>query len=217
MNLKDPMVGARRRVAGAAALVGLLAAAPAAGAIELPRSLAGLSPQDFASRVTVIDDPLEDSVVLSTKPAYRRDRSVTGAHVGDAHLQAVVERKTGATSWRVSYDLYYAGPKKSLDVAQFRSGGELRRVTPRIAYHWQDECYEAISTCSQYVRVVVDIPETTVREMAGSYRAADRTPWLMRLKDRNGADVTVGLAPAEAAGLLAAVQQNNVVRPLAAD
>ncbi len=216
MYLTPPKVGALRRLAGAAALVGLLATAPAAGAIELPRSLASLSPQDFASRIAVIDDPLEDGVVLSTKPAYKRDRSATGAHVGDAHLQSTIDRKTGARSWQISYDLYYAGPKKSLDVAQFRSGGELRKVSPRIAYHWQDECFESISICGQYVRVVVEIPEDTVREIAASYRAADRTPWTMRFKDANGADVTVGLAPAEAAGLLAAVQQRNVATPMAA-
>lgn len=197
------------RLALLAIAVPLIAAAPAIAHERLPSGLAQLSPSDFASRVRIVDDHLEPTIVLSSRDGYKRSRSIGGARAHEVYLQAVVDRETGRVSWQVWHELSTGGQRK-LGSVEYASGGERLEQSGFVAMeNWLDQCppTDGIGSCNHFVRVAFELPDRTVREIADAYRPGDRTPWPLRFKEANGRDITSGLAPAEAAGLILALER----------
>lgn len=184
------------------------AAAPAAASDTLPRSLAVVTPAVFASRADIADDPREPGIVVSTRRGYMRDRSLQGASADDVHLRAVIDRGTGKVTWQVWHELAYTWGQKDLFAVHYSSGGTERQVRPFQVEHRPDRCpaVDAVGFCGLATRVGFELPENTVREIAGSYVPGSRASWRLRFQDAGGRDVTGGLAPAEAAGLLQVVE-----------
>jgi len=186
----------------------LLASPQVASAYEsLPRQLASLSPQDFADTVVVDDDPLKPVVMLSTQPGYTRGRSIEGAYAQDVHLRAVVDRNTGSVKWQVWHDLVNVRGHKNVVAVHYQQAGSMAAADPLAVDRWLDECppTDGIGSCNQFTRVAFELPEDVVRDVAASYRAGSREPWRLHFKDVSGRDVTGGIAPAEAAGLVQAL------------
>lgn len=187
----------------------MLAFTPAAEAYErLPRALAALSPADFARQVHVTDDQARPAVVLSTREGYERGRVVQGAHVDDVHLRAVVDRASGRVTWQVWHDLVTVRRHRNVVSVQYMADGELRTAKPIAVDHSLGQCppTDGPGFCNRITRIAFELPERTVREMAASYDAKSRVPWRLHFRDAAGRDVTSGIAPAEAAGLIAAVE-----------
>ena len=186
----------------------IIPAAPAFAYERLPSALAKLSPSDFAGKVRIVDDPLEPAIVLSTQDGYTRGRSIKGAQANDVHLRALVDRETGQVSWQVWHQLSYVGQQRNLESVHYLAGGALKQSGVMAVEHWLDQCppTDGIGSCNQFTKVGFELPDRTIREIAGAYRAGQQTPWRLRFKDRDGRDITGGLAPAEAAGLLHALE-----------
>lgn len=201
------MIGKLSLAVPIAALL-MAAAQPAAAYERLPASLARLSPADFARQVRVVDNPREPKVILSTFEGYTRSRALKGARADDVHLRALVDRRTGRVSWQVWHDLVYVGGPRDLTTMQYRADGGVRQSKAVIVEHGVEGCppTDGVGSCNQMLRVAFELPERTVREIAAAYRPGARDPWRVRFKDASGRDVIGGLAPAEAAGLLSAVE-----------
>lgn len=184
-----------------------LAVAPAAAAYErLPRALAAMSPADFAAQVHIADK--QGVVVLSTREGYTRGRVVRGAHIDDVHLRAVVDKASGRTTWQVWHDLVTVRRHRDVVSVEYLAGGELRAARPIGLDHSLGQCppTDGSGFCNKITRIGFELPEQAVREMAASYAVGSRTPWRLHFRDAAGRNVTSGLAPAEAAGLVAALE-----------
>lgn len=182
----------------------------AAAAYErLPRQLASHSPADFARQVSIADDPQAPAVVLSTHAGYTRSRAIEGARADDVHMRALVDRRTGAVSWQVWHDLVYVSGRKDVTAIHYKAGGEPRQAQPLPARHWQDGCppVDGMGFCNQASRIGFELPEAVVRDIAAAYRQGSRQPWAIRFTEADGRDVAGGLAPAEAAGLVQALDE----------
>lgn len=166
-----------------------------------------MSPAEFARQVRVADDPLEHEVEFTTRRGYRAGRSLEGAMANDIHLRALVHRESGAVRWQVWHELVTTQGELDITDVRFVAGGATRSVRPSIVEAWKDRCpaYDNNMSCSHFTRVVFELPEDAVREIAASHSTGSRLPWRLRFKDASGRDVTSGIAPAEAAGLLLAV------------
>lgn len=187
-----------------------LCLAPQALAYDsLPKALARLSPAEFAESVKIVDDPLEPAIVLSSQQGYKRARSLKGASAEDVHLRALIDRGTGKITWQVWHELAYVGGRKTVDSIHYLAGGAVRQTRPFHVDHWLDGCppTDSPGQCSEAMRVGFELPEAAVREIAETYSPGSRSPWRLRFKDAGGRDVTGGLAPAEAAGMLHAVDE----------
>lgn len=185
--------------------------APLAGyAYErLPRSLADLSPADFSSQVRIADDPAAEAVVFSTREGYDRARGVKGARADDVHLRAVVDRQSGRANWQVWHELVTVNGHQDITAVHYTAGGQPRTAKPMKVDHWQGECppTDGVGMCNRFTRIGFELPETAMREIAGSYTQGSRVPWRLHFKDAAGRDVTSGIAPAEAAGLMLALDK----------
>lgn len=189
------------------ALAALAFPAAALAVDSLPRSLAELSSGDFASRVEVTDDPSGAAVVLSTREGYSRARAVKGAHANDIHLRAVVDRNSGRATWQVWHELVTVRGHEGITAVHYMLGGKSRTARPLKAEYWLDDCPPAdgLGACNRFTRVGFELPERAVREIASAYERGSRRPWKFRFQDASGRDVTSGIAPAEAAGLVRAL------------
>jgi hypothetical protein len=193
------------------ALIAVLAlGAPAAARAyeQLPRQLASLTPGDFARLVQISDDPQQAVVVLSTEKGYTRSRSITGARADDVHLRALIDRSTGRVTWQVWHQLINVTTHWNVISIHYLDRGVAQNVAPIVQEHGLTHCppTDGLGTCSKVTRVGFELPARVVREMAAGYSRNSRTPWRLRFKDAAGRNVTGGLAPAEAAGLITAVE-----------
>jgi hypothetical protein len=198
----------KTRQAFLAIVASLVPAAPTIANERLPSGLAVLSPSDFASKVLIVDDPLEPAVVLSSRDGYKRGRSIGGARADDVYLEALVDRETGDVSWQVWHELSM-GSQRKLGSVEYMSGGRFEQSRLLAMENWLDRCppTDGIGSCNHFVRVVFELPDRTIREIANAYRPGERTSWLLRFKEADGRDITSGLAPAEAAGLILALEK----------
>lgn len=188
-------------------LAATLALAPAAEAYErLPRALAALSPADFAAQIHIANE--KGAVVLSTREGYTRGRVVQGAHVDDVHLRAVIDRASGGVSWQVWHDLVTVHGHKQVVAVEYLSDGERKTARPIAVDHSLGQCppTDGAGFCNKISRIGFELPERALREMAASYAAGSRVPWRLHFRDAAGKDVISGIAPAEAAGLIAALE-----------
>lgn len=188
--------------------ISCLASAQLAAAYELlPRKLASLSPQDFAQKVHVEDDPLAPAVMLSTQRGYTRGRSIDGAYANDVYLRAVVDRNTGSVRWQVWHEFINVRGHKNVVAIHYLKGGTTASADPVALDQWLDQCppTDGAGSCNEFTRVAFELPEDVMREVAASYRAGSREPWRLQFKDVSGRDVTGGIAPAEVAGLVQAL------------
>ncbi len=191
------------------AVVVPMVAAPAIARERLPRDLARLSPSDFASRVRVVDDGLKPTIVLSSRDGYKRSRSIGGARAQDVHLEVLIDRETGHASWRVWHELSMVGARQLRSVEYTSLDGRLEQSGLLVLEHWQDECppTDGIGSCNHFVRVAFELPERAVREIADAYHPGERSAWPVRFREASGRDIVGSLAPAEAAGLVLALEQ----------
>lgn len=192
-----------------------LAIAPFAGAgsafayDRLPAALAQLTPDEVREQVKVHDDPATPHVVVSTREAWDRGRSIGGAHARDVHLRALVDRQSGAVRWQVWHELVHPGPTPRVVGVNYEAGGQTAQADLLFAEQWKEGCpsVDAIHrACNRHTRLVFELPEQVVSEIAESYTPESRRPWQLKFRAENGKSISGGLAPAEAAGLLDAVE-----------
>ncbi|AIT81130.1 hypothetical protein [Novosphingobium pentaromativorans] len=192
-----------------------LAIAPFAGAgsalayDRLPTGLAQLTPDEVREQVEIHDDPASPHVLVSTHEAWDRSRTIGGAHARDVHLKALVDRQSGAVRWQVWHELVHPGPAPRVVGVKFEAGGQPAQADLLIAEAWNEDCppVDAIHrACNRHTRLVFELPEYVVSEIAEGYTPESRKPWQLKFKAEDGKSIRGGLAPAEAAGLLDAVE-----------
>ena len=192
-----------------AAIACLAAAIPAHAVEELPQKLAAISPAEFAESVEVIDDLLEPDLIVSTKDTYSKSRSLDGARAQDVYLLAKITRDKGGVSYHVVHDLAYWAPRRSFTHVQFLDGTDLVAREVAIGEGGQDYCDvdTAIGECRVFQTLSFELSAEEMQRLSDGYAAGSREAWRLRFKDEHGQDVTSGIAPAEAGGLLQAVSQ----------
>lgn len=202
------MIG-KLRLALLAIVAPLILASPAIANERLPSGLAQLSPSDFASKARIVDDPREPTIVLSSRDGYKRGRSIGGARADDVYLEALIDRQTGHVSWQVWHELSMGSQRELGSVEYTSSGGTLEESGFLVMENRLDRCppTDGIGSCNHVVRVAFELPDRTIREIAETYRPGARTSWPLRFKEANGRDITSGLAPAEVAGLILALEK----------
>lgn len=195
---------------GAVTLAVLFAAGATQASVghkPLPSSLVKMTPGKIAERIEVRDDPLEDHVLFSTEPVFRKGGFTDGVAVHDGFLKASKPRDGADVSWRITYDLTYFGARREVTHVHVRSADALLKIPPAAVRRWREECGDETAACGQHMTVEFEAPEKVIRDIAAAYRPGDRTPWRVRLKDDHGEGLTVGISPAEVAALVTRVDR----------
>jgi hypothetical protein len=190
----------------AAALVAALPTMALAG-VSYPKSLLRLTPDAVRAATTVQDDPLEHDATFSTEKAHREGWLLLKPDGHDNHLRAVVDKQTGRTRYEVRTKLRYWGTQRDYRSAHYATDGGLQKADLTLTRHGQEFCStnDLNFACPLTKTIAFEVDESVIRAIAARYGAATQQPWGFKLKDDTGYDVTSGIVPAEAAGLLQAV------------
>lgn len=156
-----------------------------------------MTPADFARTVSSKDDALETQAEFDTYKGWLERPS-------DVFLRAYVDKATGAVTYQlyatVAFDRdwrFYDRINYELPGGQVGSG-EVERVNSNV--------YCGAYGCNFVEEVVFDVPEALMRALASTYQPGSNASWHFKIKCRFAdADYQNGIVPAEAAGLLSAV------------
>jgi hypothetical protein len=164
---------------------------------------ARLTPEHFDRTSTVQDDDLETAARIDTSEGYKFKGSFTDLIRSNTFLRAIVHKRTGETAFQVYATLTYTLNWRYFESATFATAEGPVSAPLRVIARDVDCKYGCVYTED----VAFDVTEAFLRDLAKT--AGDRPvkPWRFRFKAKNGADWTDDMAPAEAAGLLLAVER----------
>ncbi|MBY8822532.1 hypothetical protein [Sphingomonas colocasiae] len=171
------------------------------------KRLAAMTPERFRVAASTIDDPLEFETIISTERGHRREKAMKGLIGNDAYLRAVIDKRSGATRYEIWQEIRYFGPRRAYQSVHFEAGENVERRPLSVARHGADLCPEPETNgdCVMTKTMAFPIEETVLRSVAARYRSGTADGWKFKFKDGTGRDMVSSIAPAEAAGLLLAV------------
>lgn len=165
---------------------------------------ADLTPEHFAKTATISGDELDVAVTIDTAAGYKFKHRFTDPVRSEVLLRAMISRQTGATTYQV-----YARIAYSLEQRFFQNATYVTAegpVSARLTIIDHDIICQ-YGTCVFTDIMVFDIPERTLRNIAARADERPVKPWRFRYQSGVGLDWTDDIAPAEAAGLLMAVDR----------
>ena len=191
-----------------AALATLCAAVPAAAYVPTAEDkLYALTPTDF--QLSARSRTEGAALTIDTARGFIESHGLMAGDSDDNYLRALVDPASGAIRFQAVQTVTYKGGWRYFHQAEFQGGGgKLDIIVREVA-----GCYGSkTSSCTLREAVAFDIPEAVLRALAASYRPRDRNRWSYRLKATANADFDGGFVPAEAAGLLLAVDKLRAKR-----
>lgn len=168
------------------------------------KDVARLTPELFRSRVTVSDDALEPAATLSTDKGFISKGSFFDKVRSDNFLRAFIDKAGGAVRYQLYATVTYGPDWRNFTTASALFDGRPRSIPLTVINREVVTC--AGGYCVMRETVGIPLEQSEVEQIAAGYRPAASRPWVYRLKARNGLDFDDSITPAEAAGLLLAVQ-----------
>jgi len=169
------------------------------------RTLNALTPEGVASVVTIADDDLEPTVVLTTAKAWSSRGKFTDPVRSDNFLRAFVNKKTGTKTFQLYEQVTYSFEYRNFRRVVFATSEGPQSAPVLELSHEVITC--AGGLCVYRDTLGFDLPENVVREIAAGYQPGASPLWRFRFKAQNGFDWEDRIAPAEAAGLLLALNK----------
>jgi hypothetical protein len=180
------------------------------------QQLLAMTPEDFGTKITLKDDSLETTAMISTADGWQYKEGLLKLVNSDQFFRAFINKKTGATSYQVyQYVTYYGEGWAFFNLVNFETpnGPESKEL---------DVISRDVTSCSAYIgcghveHVAFNVDETILREAATKYQPGNAQVWRFRLKAKSGAERDEGFVPAEIAALLKAVDQYKASKGLVA-
>jgi hypothetical protein len=181
------------------------------------QQLLAMTPADFGSKISIKDDSLETTAVISTVNGWQYKEGLLKLVNSDQFFRAFINKKTGATNYQVyQYVTYYGDGWAFFNLVNYETpnGPESKEL---------DVISRDVTSCSAYVgcghveHVAFSVEESLLREAASKYQPGNAQIWRFRLKAKSGAERDEGFVPAEIVALLKAVDDYKISKGLAAD
>ena len=210
MSLIVCEVGVRICLVVAVGAVSLSASAIAADT-ELKREystkdlarMQSLTPDYFRQSATLADDALEPIATITTDKGFSSHGRFTDRVRSDNFFRALVDKATGVTLLQLYAEVTYNFEWRNFTSASVLMSGRPKAIPLTVIDRKVVTCASAL--CTYKETVAIPLTENEVREIAAGWSAAGSRPWPYRLKATNGIDFEDAVMPAEAAGILQAV------------
>jgi hypothetical protein len=151
--------------------------------------------------ITVDDDPLELSVVFTSRKIERQRQGLLRTVPFDVFLRAFVEKKSGRTQFQVYVtDTYHSVLWTRWMVANFEGVDGVRQARIQKIARIRGSCFRR--DCVRNETVGFAVPEADLR--AAVARGRD---WSFRLKGQDGTNRNEVMSATEIGGMLAAVDR----------
>jgi len=167
-----------------------------------------LTPEHFRDTAQIVDDSLETTATISMEPGYHEHNNINkDGWSCDSYLRAFVDKRSGRTTYQLYVDVGYISHERRLyDSVNYKTPEGIQSAALIKIARDKNYCRRD-KECEHDEVVGLNLPEGVVREIAATYSPNAQNPWLFKLKGRIlNEDMEDGIVPAEAAGLLMAVQ-----------
>lgn len=166
------------------------------------RQLQALTPESVAKKVAVNDDDLEPTATLTTEPVLKSKGRFTDKVRADNFLRAFIDKSSGTVRFQLYQEVTYSGDWRRFTTATYMT--KAGPVASEIAPIARDVVTCAYGLCVYREVVGFDVPREVLEEVASGVPGTSPF-WRFRFKGQSGLEWEDRLAPAEAAGLLLAV------------
>lgn len=161
-----------------------------------------MTPEDVANRTMIKDDQLEPEITFSTQAVFVSKR-LSSPHYDD-FIRAFVRKSDGRTDAQVYVTVEYTGAWALFGQASYLGSNGLKTIA--IAKLGTDVDCGSYS-CWHTEDVAIPLSISELRWLASQYRPGEYNPATFRLRGLGGMDIDVQLMPAEAAGIVAKIDQ----------
>jgi hypothetical protein len=203
----------RKMLSGAVAA--MLAFAPPVAA-DLPKRLRMMTPEAFGAAATMRHDPQARTTTFSTEAGHLPNPLSPIRHLlSDNHLRAVIDWRTGAVRYEVHQRILYwsahARDRRSYGAASYQGPDGVRVGGLIEASHGGSFCphEDNLGHCAQTGQIAFTIGEDELRAIAMRYRPGTADRWSFRVSEAGGRHWDDAIVPAEAAGLLIAIERTR--------
>lgn len=172
---------------------------------KVAAKLQALTPQSVADAAVVRDDDLEPVAVITTVEAFSSRGAFTDPVRADNFLRAFLNKMTGAVKYQLYQSITYNGDFRDFVGVNYATADGPISATLTTINHQIVTCYASL--CTRQDVVAFEVPELVLSEVASQYAPGNSPYWRFRFKAQNGIDWEDRLMPAEAAGILMAVEQ----------
>ena len=175
-----------------------------------------LTPQHFVETATLIDDRMETTAVITTQNGFQIKQGLLKRVNNDGFFRAFIAKKTGKTRYQLYHTLTYVGEWVYFEQVNYEDVSEVQSKPLDVVSREVGYCSQILG-CFKNETVAFDVEEETLRRVAASYDPSGKgtSGWLYRLKAKNGVNRDEGMSPAEAAGILSAVDSHKTKLGLA--
>jgi hypothetical protein len=180
----------------------LLLLAPC-GSFAKDPALLSLGMEHFRDTASVDVDPAAGVTTISTEPGFVERSGLLGMVWHDEFLTAVIDAKTGRTSYRIDVSVTYSGARRTYRSASLAGVNGSAAIVPTLVRTQSANC--AVSECMYTDHLVIPVDEALLRHLAAGYVPGKPAPLTYTLTPKRGADFRGELSNAEIAGLLAKV------------
>ncbi len=175
--------------------------------------LLALTDTHFRDTTTIKDGPLDVVATFSTVNGFQEKHGLLGIVWNDEFLRAFVDKKTGT----IKFQLYAIIPYTD-STWRFYNGATYLTPNGPVAANVdvidRDVDCTGSSTfggCSYTEQVAFDVPADVIQRLADAYGTdAAHHIWLFKFSAHSGSEYSDGIIPAEAKGLLEAMQVHGI-------
>ena len=171
-----------------------------------PKQLAklqALTPEEVSRVIAIKDDDLETIASLTTLRAYQSNGKFTDKVRSDNMFRAFVNKRSGSVRYQLYQSVTYNFEYRNFHSVTYASDTGPHSVKLDALSHDVLACSGAMCTYQDIIGF--DLDEQQMKRIAATYVPGASPMWRFKFRAQNGMDWEDRIAPAEAAGLLAAV------------
>lgn len=209
-------IGMFARAAGACA-VGLLLAAchPQMSLQERAAMLRGLTDAHFRDTTTIEDDKLDLVAKFTTERGLAGEKDFSGYYFQDEYLRGFIDKRTGKRQFQLYFTVFYPGPQRVFNAATYETpSGTQQAIVTIINRSKSCERDHGVTYCDYQEDLGLELSESLLRAIADRYGVGDplQQVWHYKVTAHSGHDFSNVILPAEAKGLLEAMDAHRLVK-----
>lgn len=197
------------------ALSGFCLFAFAAGAaLAKDPALLSLGVDHFKDTATVVDNPPDAVVTVSTENGYQEHHGPMRMVWNDEFLEGLIDKKTGRRSFLAVVWITYTGSTRSYRTVRYEAPSGPQSVPATLTR--LEKSYCAVGDCTNTEHLSFPVDEEMLRRLAAQTASGRQSVWSFTLVPKAGPNYSGGFSTAEIAGLLAKVDDYGHDTPPAA-
>ena len=177
-------------------------------------ALLSLGADHFKDTATVVDNPPDALVTVSTENGYQEHHGPMRMVWNDEFLEGLIDKNTGRSSFLAVVWITYTGNTRSYRTARFQAPSGPQSVAATLTR--LEKSYCAVGDCTNTEHLSFPVDEAMLRRLAGQTAPGKQSVWSFTLVPKAGPDYSGEFSTAEIAGLLAKVDDYGHDTPPAA-